>query len=99
MSITGWTIGTVAFVDRRTRAAAAWMELFMHVDRAGAALVRPPDYQDSHVVAWGAITTEEVTLLASLGETEFERSDTLAIFSEILEQIDIRQHDMSLFYR
>lgn len=66
--------GTMAAVDRARRAVLDAYEIPVPLPDAMVAMVRPPDYRDAAVVAWGSVTRAEARALNVYGEDERLRS-------------------------
>ena len=72
------TYGVLSAIDAQRRALADAVEIFVPLEAARLAIDRTPDVDESSIVAWGRITSEEVAAVLLFEETEEFRAEAQA---------------------
>jgi len=79
-------MGTIAAIDRQSRALLELREVYVPADRARAALARPPDLESPRLISWGALTREESLRLVDCEEDESFRADFMRELEALFAQ-------------
>lgn len=95
---TARTVGTIAVVDRATRALATQMCVYVPCTVARDALGRGPDFEDSEIISWGNLTIDEARLVIAVDLDADLRDDVLAQLGRLQEAAVDRDVFWSLYF-